>query len=115
MCDSVRIALAYDGPEPGPATLVAKLPASGPHEPGDAQALRNYELEVRFYQELAPTLPVRTPRCHHADIASDAGSFVLLLEDMAPARQGDQLLGCTPDEAAVAVAELPGAARAAVG
>ena len=107
MCDSVRIALTYDGPEPGPDTLVAKLPASDPTSRATAQALRNYELEVRFYQELAPSLPVRTPHCHHADIAADAGSFILLLEDMAPASQGDQLLGCTPDEAAVAVAELP--------
>ena len=107
MCDSVRLHLAYDGPAPGPPSLVAKLPASDPTSRATAQSLRSYELEVRFYQELAPDLPVRTPRCHHADIDADAASFVLLLEDMAPARQGDQLAGCTPDEAAVAVAELP--------
>jgi len=33
-------------------------------------------------------------------------SFVLLLEDLAPGRQGDQLAGCSPDEAKVAVDEL---------
>jgi hypothetical protein len=39
------------------------------------------------------------------DPASD--DFILLLEDLAPARQGDQLAGCSVDEAAIAVEELP--------
>lgn len=106
MCDSLRLRLAYEGAPPGPDSIVAKLPATDPTSRATAKSLGSYELEVRFYQELAGDLPIRTPRCLYADIDVEAADFVLLLEDMAPAHQGDQLAGCTPDEAAVAVAEL---------
>ena len=69
-------------------------------------SLRSYEIEVRFYQQLAPELPMRTPHVLYADIDVATGSFVLLQEDMAPARQGDQLDGCTIEQATVAVDEL---------
>ena len=36
----------------------------------------------------------------------DDGRGVLLLEDLAPAQPGDQLLGCDTEVAAAAVAEL---------
>ncbi|MGH9232266.1 MAG: phosphotransferase [Acidimicrobiales bacterium] len=110
MCDSVRVALTYDRPVPdaAPATLVAKLPAADATSRGTALSLRSYEKEVRFYQHLAPHLPIRTPAAYHADIDVTTAAFVLLLEDMAPAVQGDQLAGCTPDEAVVATRELVG-------
>ena len=107
MCDSLRLQLAYGSMADGPPTLVAKLPAADPTSRATATSLRSYELEVRFYQQLAADLPMRTPRCHYADIDVEAADFILLLEDLAPARQGDQLAGCTTEEAAVAVAELP--------
>lgn len=107
MCDSLRLRLRYGSGVAGPPSIVAKLPAADPTSRATARSLRSYELEVRFYQQLAGDLPIRTPRCLYADIDVDEADFVLLLEDMAPARQGDQLAGCTPDEAAVAVAELP--------
>jgi hypothetical protein len=106
MCDSVRIALTYDEPGAGPATLVAKLPAADEGSRATAVMFRSYEKEVRFYQELAGRLPVRTPRVHHAAIDPPTGSFVLLLEDLAPAEPGDQLRGCDVEVAAAAVAEL---------
>jgi hypothetical protein len=106
MGDSVRLTLGYDG-EAGPASVVAKLPAVDPTSRATAAAVRSYEIEVSFYRELAPELPVRAPHCYLAlhDEASD--DFILLLEDLAPARQGDQLAGCSVDQAAIAVAELP--------
>ncbi|MCU1393943.1 MAG: Phosphotransferase enzyme family protein [Ilumatobacteraceae bacterium] len=106
MCDSVRISLQYDQPTDAPSTVIAKLPAADETSRATAKALRSYENEVRFYQQLAPGLPVRTPGVFHADIDVDTASFVLLMEDLAPARQGDQLAGCTPDVAQVAVDQL---------
>lgn len=106
MCDSLRLVLAYDGDADGPATLVAKLPAADPTSRSTAQAMRSYEKEVRFYQELAPSLAVRTPRVHHADIDVSTAGFVLLLEDLAPAEPGDQVAGCDVDVAQRALAEL---------
>ena len=107
MCDSVRVALTYDGPPTAPATLVAKLPAADPTSRATAMSLRSYEKEVRFYQELAPALPMRTPRVlPRRHRRRRRRRFVLLLEDLAPAEQGDQLAGCSVEVAAVAVAEL---------
>jgi hypothetical protein len=110
MCDSIRLHLTYEPGAPTdrarPATVVAKLPAADPTSRATALALRNYEIEVRFYQDLAPHLPIRTPRVHYADIDVATASFVLLLEDLAPAQQGDQLAGCSVDQAVVALDEL---------
>jgi hypothetical protein len=106
MCDSARLSLTFDRPTDAPATIVAKLPAADPTSRATARSLRSYEIEVRFYQQLAPTLPIRTPEIFYGDIDVETASFVLLMEDLAPARQGDQLTGCTPTEAAVAIDEL---------
>ena len=88
-----------------PATIVAKLPSSNETSRATGMAMRTYEVEVRYYQELAPHLPVRAPRCHHAEIDVETGDFVLLLEDLAPAVQGDQVAGCTIDQARLVLAE----------
>jgi hypothetical protein len=108
MSDSIRLELTFDGTTPPelPTSVIAKLPAADPTSRATGLSLRSYEIEVRFYQELAPTLPMRTPRAHHADIDVETGSFVMLLEDLRPARQGDQLAGCDLARATVAVDEL---------
>jgi aminoglycoside/choline kinase family phosphotransferase len=106
MCDSLRVRLRFDREADLPPTMIAKLPAADETSRATARALRNYEKEVRFYQQLAPELPVRTPAAYYADIHVDTASFVLLLEDMAPAQQGDQLRGCSVETAKVAVDEL---------
>ncbi len=89
-----------------PRSVVVKLPSADPTSRATGIALRNYEREVKFYQRLADTVDIRVPACHHAEWREDSGEFVLVLEDMAPAEQGDQLAGCSPETAAVTVAEL---------
>jgi hypothetical protein len=106
MCDCVRLDLRYDRPTDAPSSVVAKLPAADETSRATAKSLRSYESEVRFYQELAPDLPIRTPRAYYADIDVESARFVLLLEDLAPAQQGDQLGGCTPAQAHMALQEL---------
>jgi hypothetical protein len=107
MSDCVRLTPTYDAPTAAPGSLIAKLPAADPTSRATAGALRNYEIEVSFYRQLAPHLPVRAPRCYHAHLDATATDFVLLLEDVASARQGDQLSGCSIEQAAIAVEELP--------
>lgn len=111
MCDTFRLTLTYDGaptsPAP-PASIIAKLPSADPTSRATALALGSYENEVRFYQELAPRLKIRTPNVFHADIDVETASFVLLLEDLSPAVPGDQLAGCSIEEARTAVTELVG-------
>ena len=105
--DSFRLTLDFDRPTYAPASLVAKLPSGDPASRAAAVAMRTYEVETGFYRELARQLPIRTPRCYHVAYESASDEFVLLLEDLAPARQGDQIAGCSIDQAVLAVQELP--------
>ena len=107
VASSIRVTPTYAAGATGPATLVAKLPSDDPTSRATSAALQSYLIETSFYRELAPTLAVRAPRCHHVQHDPATDDFVLLLEDMAPAEQGDQIAGCTPDVAAVAVEHLP--------
>lgn len=89
-----------------PASVVVKLASEDETSRATGIALRNYEREVRFYQEIASTIDVRAPHCFFADWNPTSGDFVLVLEDMAPAEQGNQLLGCSLEHARLAIDEL---------
>ena len=101
---SFRLHLDADGPLP--PTLVAKTAA------GDrAQRERvgpGYRSEVGFYTVFRDRVQIRTPRCWHAEISDDNCSFVLLLDDLAPARPGVQADGCSVEQATDAVRNLAG-------
>jgi hypothetical protein len=93
-----------DGPGEGrPASLVAKIPTDEPGSVMLGQMLRVWEREARFYTELAPLLPVRTPRCHYAGGDESSGIFALLLEDLSGCEPGDQLAGATPTQVDAAI------------
>ena len=108
MSDSVRVTLTYDRPAAAPASVVAKFSAADETSRATAVMLRSYEREVRFYAELDAGLGVRTPEVYYADIDETGGRFVLLLEDLHPATQGDQLAGCSRQVAAVGLRQLVG-------
>jgi len=91
-----------------PRTLVGKFPSDDPKSRQSALTLRSYAKEVNFYRQLQARLTIGTPRCYHAAIEGDGPEFVLLLEDLAPGVQGDQLAGTTPEVAHAAVLELVG-------
>ena len=89
-----------------PRSVVAKLPSPDPTSRATGVGMRNYEREVRFYTQIAPTVDIRVPHCFHGEWDEASGDFVLLLEDMAPAAQGDQIAGCSVDVAVTTVQEL---------
>ena len=91
-----------------PRQLVGKFPSDDPQSRQTGVQLRNFLKEVCFYRELQPRLAIRTPRCYFAAIEGEGPEFMLLLEDLAPAVQGDQLAGCSPAVARAAVLELVG-------
>lgn len=95
MCDSFRLALDWADGTGAPASIVAKCPSLDPASRGIAQRLGSYALEVGWYRTLAGETPVPRPACHFADIADDDVGFLLLLEDLAPAKAGDQLAGAS--------------------
>lgn len=93
MCDSFRLALDWAGSIDAPATVVAKCPSHDDASRNIAKLTGTYVKEVSWYRELATGSGVAAPICHHAEIADDDVDFILILSDLAPARQGDQLAG----------------------
>ncbi|MDO9495612.1 MAG: phosphotransferase [Nocardioides sp.] len=89
-----------------PDSVLVKLPAA---DLGSRDLLAGaYHGELIFYADIAPTVAVRVPKCHYAAITPGTGDFTLVMEDLAPARQGDQIDGCTVDHARDAVVNLAG-------
>lgn len=106
--DSARFTLTYDRPCAGPATLAGKFPAEDATSRQTAITHGLYAKEVAFYRELARDLAIRTPRALAAEISDEGGEFVLLFEDLGPARGGNQLAGCSLADARAAVRQLAG-------
>ena len=105
MADSFRVDLQAG--EGVPSSVIIKMQAAD-ELARQAGAGSAYRSEVGFYVDLAPTVAIRTPKCFCAVGPDDQSRFVLVLEDMAPAQQGDQLAGCTPAAASQAVSNLAG-------
>lgn len=104
--DSIRFRLRYArGGDGAPASVVGKFPAADPVSFATGVALGNYVREVRFYQHLAATARVSTPDWYVAEADDATGEFVLLMEDLAPAEQGDQLSGVSLDQARLVIDE----------
>ncbi len=102
---SVRFALRWDRPEGRPATIVGKYPAQDAAARDVLVATGGYWKEWCFYTQLASSVAMRVPRCHvalHDDATSD---FVLLMEDIDGATQGDQLVGLDAARLEAAVEE----------
>ena len=107
MSESHRISLRYEDPErAGPASAVLKLAACDPTSRATGVGLGIYAREVRFYRELAPRIGGPLARCAAACYDEADGWFTLLLEDVAPARVGDQIAGCGVQQARLAMREL---------
>ncbi len=109
--DSVRFRLTYDeaalsGEGAGPETVVGKFPTEDETSRSTATQVRTYEIETRFYQQLAHRVDITIPRPYFADIDMASHDFTIIMNDLAPAVQGDQIDGCTVDEAALAVEEV---------
>ena len=95
--DSVRFELTHESG--GTSTLAAKFAAEDETSRGTAKMMRLYEKEVRFYAEIAPHLSARLPRSYACEVSEDGGEFILLFEDLGPARGGNQIAGCTVEDA----------------
>jgi hypothetical protein len=108
MADTVRFALTYDAPGAGPDAVVGKFASADEQSRATGLALRAYEIEVRFYREVAPRVAARVPATFLAEVDPSTGWFTLLMEDIADARQGDQIEACSPEVATAVLEEMAG-------
>ncbi|MGB7144736.1 MAG: aminoglycoside phosphotransferase family protein [Mycobacterium sp.] len=101
-----RIIPTYRQPSDSPPSFIAKLPSQ--HQDVRERVALGYRAEHAFYTRVADTVSIPLPQVYHCDIASDGSEFVLLLSDLDPAVQGDQIRGCDKAEARLAVEALAG-------
>lgn len=81
------------------STLIAKMPTTDPGGRFIGEMLRLWEREGRFYREVAPALSIRVARTHVNLADDEAKRYLLVMEDLAPARAADQVVGATPAQA----------------
>ena len=111
----VRFTLDLGPPGAGPASVIGKFPSPEPKSRERGRTGGEYLREVRFYQRLAGRAGLRLPRCHLAVLDEATNDFTLLLGDLAPAVPGDQMAGCTVEQAAGDPARGRPAARRLLG
>ena len=106
MAQNRRFRLQYSTPAPGaPESFVGKFPSPEPTSRRTG-GMGAYLKEVSFYREIKPTVGIRTPIVHRIEFDPGTSDFLLMMEDMAPARQGDQMAGGTVAQAEVAMGEI---------
>ena len=89
-----------------PATLVGKFPSMDPVSRQTGIDTGNYRREVHFYRHIRPRVNIQTPRVLFAEVNDETHEFVLVMEDLAPGEQGDQLGGCDEHRAGLAMTQL---------
>ncbi len=108
MAHNERVFVDYEGDEAGlPSTFVVKIPSPSEESRG-AGAAGAYRNETRFYLEIADRIACSIPACHYGALSDDEATFTLLLSDLAPKQQGDQIAGASDPEIEAAVRNLAG-------
>ena len=92
--------------EDGPATVIAKFAAESEDNRAVANTYNMYYREYLFYTSIAPEVPVRAPACYFAAYDEASSTFVILLEELQGYELGDQVTGCTAEEAEQVVTML---------
>lgn len=102
VCDSFRFICDWRAGD-APASFIAKCPSADATSRAGAAMFHLYDMEIGWYRDCAPTAGVACPRPYYAAIADDEQHFALLIEDLAPLRQGDQIAGGSATQVAAAL------------
>ncbi len=86
-----------------PKTLVGKFPSASEASIMTAKLLNHYKREVMFYRTFPKVAGRITPNALYTDYDPDTNRFALIMEDMSPSEQGDQLKGCGIEDARLAM------------
>ena len=89
----------------GPATVVIKFASRDSQSRSTGIQMGTYEREAEFYRVFAPNIDVAVPYAYFVNFVQGTADVVIVMEDLAPRRQGDQLGGCTSDDATLALSQ----------
>ena len=102
--DLVLIDPAYEGP-PGPDRVVAKFAAQRAGSLASAQRSGSHQRELRFYDELAPSTPIRVPRVYASWYDPDSAEFLVVQEAVEVDPSIDQVAGIDVGRAELVLVE----------
>jgi len=89
-----RLTVSYQRSDPSlPQTMIAKIPTTFESARAIGLQLGSYERETRFYLEVAPLTPIRTPALIYGGVDSQNERWILLLEDCSCYTPIDQVKG----------------------
>ena len=77
-----------------PKTVVGKFPSTDKVSRQTGIDTSNYIREVHFYEHLQSRVSIQTPVVFFTGADNESHDFVIMMEDLAPGEQGDQLGGC---------------------
>ena len=88
-----RLAVTYDSHEKeAPRSIIAKFPSYDPAiRAAVTDSAMSYEREIRCYENLLGNVALSTPRRYYSAHDAESGECILLLQDLAPARFGDNV------------------------
>jgi len=104
MSQSHRV--SFVGRDAAESTVVVKLASEDPTSRATGVGMGAYEREISFYRHLAGRIGGPLAGCYLAEFDPAEGWFTLVLEDIAGATQGDQIAGCSVQEAGLALRAL---------
>mgnify|MGYP000591916675 CR=1 FL=1 len=105
VADSFRGSLSWQG-EAGPGSIIMKCPSSDPTSRETGVNFGLYAKELSWYTTLAQKTEVNCPKYYGSQIDENTGDFKLILQDCAPASQGDQIRGASLEQVRKGIAEL---------
>jgi hypothetical protein len=88
------------------ARMIAKIPTADPGGRRVGRLLDVWRREHRFYEDLAPDLRDVVPRCRLALGDEEQDRWLLVLDEIHPARDIDQLAGASLEDVAVVIDAL---------
>jgi hypothetical protein len=102
-----RFELEYAEGASGPKSVVLKLASDSIDSRASAKMLSLYRREVLFYLEAAPEIPFGPiAKVYHSTYDEKEDTCCILLEDISPCVVGDDLEGCTLEQARLAMHAL---------
>jgi hypothetical protein len=103
--DTVQVSIGYaQHPEGAPDSVVAKFGPRSPDVHAHGLGSGAYHREIGGYRAITERGACRIPRLFH--VVGDETNINLVIEDLTAAKPGDQISGCTPDEAEVVLTQL---------
>ncbi|MCH7519941.1 MAG: DUF1679 domain-containing protein [Candidatus Dadabacteria bacterium] len=101
----VQVKIEYDTDEKGaPASVVVKIEPEEGEFKHFGDEMNAFQREIRFYREIADTVPIRLPKLYYA--VDQPPAYSMVMEDLSHFVPGDQVVGMHEQQVITTVEEI---------